>query len=281
MKRILTALVLLAFVGALVFFGKLWMITGFAAILACLAEFEFLTLAGGRKLHVPLAWMLSATTLFFLAAYFRPGDTPAAASLAMLVLFVWSSFRSELVNVLGETAAGLFSLLYIAYPLSLVPGIWAAEDGTALLLFLFACVWSGDIAALYVGRRFGKRKLAPRISPNKTWEGAVASVLASVVFGVGVILLGNWLLAHGSTYTRLHATAAWWQFLPLAVLLNIAAQLGDLVESAIKRGAGVKDSGTLLPGHGGVLDRIDALLLAAPVLWFCMLLREYLSLGSF
>lgn len=280
MKRILTATVLIALVGVLVFFGKLWMITLFAAIVAGLAQAEFLGLARQHGHHVPLSWSVAATALFFLAVFFRPQDTLAAASMATLTLFAWSTFQSDLACVLGEASAGAFALLYIAYPLSLVAGIWAAEDGTALLLFLFLCVWSGDIAALYIGKLFGRRKLAPRISPNKTWEGAIASVCASIVFGVGLILLGDYL-ARAYSFTRLHTTAPWWQFLLLAALLNVAAQLGDLAESAIKRGAGVKDSGTLLPGHGGVLDRIDALLLAAPVLWFCMLVREFFNLGSF
>lgn len=281
MKRVLTAVILIALVGVLVFFGKLWMVTLFAAVVAGLAQAEFFGLARQHGNKIPRTWRLASTALFFLAVFFRPQDTLAAACLAVFVLFAWSTFGSDLSHVLGETASGALSLLYIAYPLCLVPGIWAAEDGTALLLFLFLCVWSGDIAALYIGKRFGRRKLAPRLSPNKTWEGAIASVGASVLFGVGLILFGNNLMAHGSALTRLHTTAAWWQFIPLAVLLNVAAQIGDLVESALKRGAGVKDSGTLLPGHGGVLDRIDALLLAAPVLWFCMLLREYLNLRSF
>lgn len=281
MKRVLTAAVLIVLVGALVFLGKLWMVTLFAAVVAVLAQIEFLGLARQHGNKVPLWWSIAATTLFFLAMFFRPQDTLTAAALATFVLFAWSAFHSDLQCVLGETSAGALSLLYISYPLSLVAAIWAAENGTALLLFLFLCVWSGDIAALYIGKRFGRRKLAPTISPNKTWEGAIASVVASVVFGAGVVVLGDYLLARGSAFTRLHTTAPWWQFVPLAVLLNVAAQLGDLVESAVKRGAGVKDSGTLLPGHGGVLDRIDALLLAAPALWLCMLLREFFNLGSF
>jgi phosphatidate cytidylyltransferase len=171
-------------------------------------------------------------------------------------------------------------LVYIAYPLTLLPKILHEEDGTALLLFLFLCVWSGDIAALYIGKRWGRHKMSPRLSPNKTWEGAVASVVASCIFGMGLVLLGDWFTQQGSGFTRLHTTDPWWVFLILAVGLNVAAQFGDLLESALKRGAGVKDSGTILPGHGGVLDRIDALLLAAPVLWFVLAVREYFSLGS-
>ena len=170
--------------------------------------------------------------------------------------------------------------MYIAYPLSLVPRILTEDEGTAYLLFLFLCVWCGDIAALYVGKNFGRHKLAPSLSPNKTWEGALASVGASVLFGVGLIALGNWTVAHGSSMARLHTREPLWQWFLLAVLLNVAAQVGDLIESAVKRGVGVKDSGTLLPGHGGVLDRIDALLLAAPVLWFILVLREAFATGT-
>ena len=283
MKRALTAIVLIVLVGLLIFLGKLWMVTLFAALVAALAALEFrqLSAAGGNP--IPLWWTLFAITLFFLATFERPQDTITAVVFSTLLLFAWNTFTTPLARVLQETAAGLLLLIYIAFPLTLIPIIWirAEGDGLVLLIFLFLCVWSGDIAALYVGKRFGRRKLAPELSPNKTWEGAIASVIASVVFGVGLILYGDWLSLHGSSFTRLHTDAPWWQFVLLAILLNCAAQFGDLLESALKRGAGVKDSGTMLPGHGGILDRIDALLLAAPVLWFVLVIREFYSLGSF
>ena len=274
MKRILTGAVLIALVAALIFFDIPWLITVFSAVVAFLAALEFRGLAAKADAGFPLWWTAAAIVSFFAVSALQPFDLIAAVSVATLVLFTWSSFRSSLPRVLHETGAGLLMLLYVAYPLSLVPRILAAEDGTALLLFLFLCVWCGDIAALYIGKNFGKHKLAPALSPNKTWEGSVASVAGSVVFGMGLILLGDWFAAHTSAFTRLHTTEPWWHFLLLAIALNIAAQMGDLVESALKRGVGVKDSGTLLPGHGGVLDRIDALLLAAPVLWFVLLLRQ-------
>ena len=283
MKRILTAIVLIVLVGLLIFFGKLWMVTLFAALVALLAALEFrqLSTAGGNP--IPLWWTVFAIVIFFLATFLRPQDTITAVVLSTLILFAWNTFRTPLARVLPETAAGPLLLIYIAYPLTLIPLIWNREqgDGLVLVIFLFLCVWSGDIAALYIGKRFGRHKLAPELSPNKTWEGSIASIVASVVFGLGLVLYGDWLTLHGSSFTRLHTNAPWWEWMLLAILLNVAAQFGDLLESALKRGAGVKDSGTMLPGHGGILDRIDALLLAAPVLWFVLVLREFFALGSF
>jgi phosphatidate cytidylyltransferase len=281
MKRILTAVILIALVGAIIFLGKLWMVTVFVALFACLAALEFrsLTAAGGSR--VPLWWTLAAIALFFFVTFNLPQDTITAVSFMTLLLFTVAALRAPLDRVLWETAAGLFMLVYIAYPLTLIPQLWNHEDGVALVVFLFLCVWAGDTAALYIGKRFGRRKLAPKLSPNKTWAGAVASLIASVAFGMGVVLAGDYLSAQGSNFTKLHTSEPWWFMLILAVALNVAAQFGDLLESALKRGAGVKDSGTLLPGHGGVLDRIDALLVAAPVFWFVITLKEFHSPGSF
>ena len=183
------------------------------------------------------------------------------------------------IQVLPDTAQGLFGLIWIAYPLSLIPLLWKQEDGPALVVFLMLAVWSGDIAALYVGRAVGKHKLAPRLSPGKTWEGAIASILGSLAITGGLLYVSDLLAARGNLI--LHIGEPLWQTLTLAAVLNIAAQLGDLLESAVKRGAGVKDSGTLLPGHGGILDRIDALLLATPVLWYALVLKDAVGLGRF
>jgi phosphatidate cytidylyltransferase len=280
MKRILTAIVLIALVGALIFFGKLWMITLAAALVSVLAALEFRGFAEAGGCPIPLWWTISAVALFFLATFYRPLDTITAVAFVTLVLFAVSAFRMAIERVLWQTAVGLLMLVYIAYPLTLLPQILNEENGTALLLFLFICVWSGDIAALYVGKKWGRRKFSPRLSPNKTWVGAIASVVASCVFGMSLILVGDWLTQQNSSFTRLHTSEPWWVFLILAAGLNVAAQFGDLLESALKRGAGVKDSGSMLPGHGGILDRIDALLVAAPVLWFVIAIRDFFSLGS-
>ncbi len=152
----------------------------------------------------------------------------------------------------GLTSLGAmaFGIPYFALPLASLSQL-QQSDPWALVLLL-AVVWAGDTAAFYCGRRWGRRRLAPRISPRKTWEGAGANVLASL--SVAAV----WSL------WRLGRLEPW--MLLLALVLSVAGQLGDLVESMMKRGAGVKDSGWLLPGHGGVMDRLDAMLFAAPVM---------------
>ncbi|HEY4379887.1 MAG TPA: phosphatidate cytidylyltransferase [Acidobacteriaceae bacterium] len=279
MKRILTAILLIAIVVALIFYGQLWMLTLAVCLTAELAAYEYLVLANSGGAHIPRWWMAVATALVFYVTYYRPieAQLPTLSVLA-LVLLTWTSFRGTLERALPDAALGLFGLVYVAYPLTLVPLIWNRDDGKPLLLFLMVCVWAGDIAALYIGRNFGRHKLT-RLSPNKTWEGSIASVAGSVLAGLGVVFAGEYLSGRGNTV--LHILQPAWESILLAILINLAAQLGDLLESAIKRGAGVKDSGTMLPGHGGILDRIDALLLAAPVLWCVLLLKDAFSLGRF
>jgi len=280
MKRILTAVVLIALVFAIVFFGQLWMITLFAALVAELAAYEYLQLANLSGAKVPLWWMAAATAMVFLVTYAWPieAQLPVLSALGF-ILFAVSGFRAPLKRVLIDTSAGLFGLVYIAYTMSLLPLIWNRDDGKPLLVFLMVCVWAGDIAALYIGKNFGKHKLAPKLSPGKTWEGSAASLAGSMLVAAIVFWVGDALSDRGNML--LHIQEPLWQLMLLAVIVNAAAQLGDLLESAIKRGADVKDSGTMLPGHGGILDRIDALLLATPVLWYALLIKDWLHISRF
>jgi phosphatidate cytidylyltransferase len=280
MKRILTAIVLITVVFALIFLGQLWMLALASCLVAELAAYEYLVLANSLGARVPVWWMAAATPvlfLFTLPGFHYDAELPVLSVLA-LVLLAWTGFRGALERILPDAALGLFGLVYIAYPLTLLPILWNREDGKPLVLFLMVCVWAGDIAALYIGRSFGRHKLS-KLSPNKTWEGSIASIAGSILAGLGVVYAGDALSARGNTV--LHILEPVWQSIVLAIIINIAAQLGDLLESAIKRGAGVKDSGTMLPGHGGILDRIDALLLAAPVLWCVLLIKDAFSLGRF
>jgi len=281
MKRILTAAFLILVVVLLIFRGQPWMLTLASALIAELAAYEYMRLANTGGAQIPVWWMLFGTAvvfLFTLPNFHNEAELPALSALALFLL-AWTGFREPLDRVLPDAARGLFGLVYVAYPLTLIPMIWNRDDGKPLLLFLMVCVWAGDIAALYVGRRWGRHKLT-RLSPNKTWEGTFASVGGSLLAGLAVVLAGNLLSTYESN-TILHIVEPVWQSAVLALIINVAAQLGELLEPAIKIGAGVKDSGTILPGHGGVLDRIDALLVAAPVLWCVLLLKDAFSLGRF
>jgi phosphatidate cytidylyltransferase len=182
---------------------------------------------------------------------------------------------TDLKEYLATTSATVFGIFYIGLSLScLIPirfGIrvevirgwdFLTYGGYQYLFLLFIVIWAGDICAYLVGRPLGRTPFFARISPRKTWEGAIAGLLGS--------LLAAWAFEHWFWKTPdLKA------FMLLAAWIAIAGQIGDLVESAIKRGANQKDSGTLLPGHGGFLDRIDSLLFAAPALWLVLSFKAF------
>jgi phosphatidate cytidylyltransferase len=273
MKRVLTAVILVPLVLVLVFKAPFWLITLASAAVAALATWEFLVLADASGAKTPRIAVLIGIAVLFACIFFRPEYATPLLGLLTFVFFIFCAFRSPLPRVLPDTAYATFGLLYVGLSLTAIPLLSAQENGSSLLVFLFFVVWTGDIVALYVGRAFGRRKLAPSISPNKTWEGSAGSILGSLLIALLLVFLGEILTRHGFDWITYPGPV--WHWLGLAVLLNVAAQVGDLIESAIKRGAGVKDSGTLLPGHGGILDRIDALLLAAPVLWWAQLAQQW------
>ena len=284
MKRVLTAAVLIVAVFGLVFWGNQLALMIVSALVALLAAYEYVALTRSGDEVVPVWWLLPGVAVLFAVSYWRPLDSPlpvlSALGLSLLTIVAFREAKSgHLDRVLPIAAAGFFGLIYIAYPLTLLPQIIARENGPTLLVFLMLVVWTGDIAALYIGKAFGRRKLAPELSPNKTQEGALASLIGSIVIAAALAGVCELVGRRGSTV--LHISEPLWQTLLLAALVNIAAQVGDLLESALKRGVGVKDSGAMLPGHGGILDRIDALLVAAPVLWYLLLLKEASGLGAF
>jgi phosphatidate cytidylyltransferase len=274
MKRVITAAVLIPLVLLLLLKGSFLVLVATTALVAELAAWEYLFIAdclGSRRILV-----LIAIAVLFAATFFSPALMLPAIGFCSLVLVLVCSFDSPLERVLHDSAFSIFPLLYIGLTLATVPLLWVQPDGPSLLIFLFCVVWTGDIAALYVGRNFGRHKLAPQISPNKSWEGSAASVVGSLLIAALLVGLARWLEGRSA----LHFQGPLIRWLGLAVLLNVFAQVGDLVESAIKRGAGVKDSGAMLPGHGGILDRIDALLLAAPALWYAQWIQLYFERAS-
>jgi phosphatidate cytidylyltransferase len=287
-KRIATAVVLIPIVLLLVLRAPVALVAVVTAVIALLTTQEFLKLTesyGVQPLRKPTYGFV---VLFFLLLVLNMGqDKPLLSteifgviavftgSIAAFVFLTIAMRREDLRSGYPAAAASAFAIAYIALPLAMLVQLRQQWAGAFLILYLLLVVWSGDIFAYFVGKAVGRHLMSPRVSPKKTWEGAVASVVASVGIGgalfyyaspVSTALLQWGLIQRRDGMFGLERPA----LLPILVLtaaLNIAAQLGDLVESLIKRGAGVKDSGTLLPGHGGMLDRIDALLFAAPVLW--------------
>jgi phosphatidate cytidylyltransferase len=272
MKRVLTALVLAPLVLALVFVGPKWLLTSVVAAVAMLAGWEFLGLAQQNAARPPRIAVVVALLLLFAGNYQWPDLTLLIVGGLSLALLVYCTFGSAIERMLVDATSSIFCLFYVGMTLLAVPTLRAETNGSTLVVFLLCVVWAGDIAALYVGRMLGRHKLAPTISPNKTWEGSVGSVIGSLLAAGGLFWLAEFL-AQWNFAKLSFADEIWWWWLIMAFVVNVAAQVGDLAESALKRSAGVKDSGMLLPGHGGILDRIDALLIAAPVLWYAQVIR--------
>jgi len=273
MKRIFTALVLIPLVIALVFLGPDWLVTLAVGAVALLAAWEFLGIAEAAGAKAPRIPVLASIAILFTVSYLWPDKLLAVLGALSLALLVYNTFAVPIGEVLRDAASSVFCLMYAGFTLIALPMLRSSEDGKWLVTFLLCVVWAGDIVALYVGRALGRHKLAPTLSPNKTWEGAVGSLLGSLLATGLLMVLATQLATHDILVLSFAGTPLHW--LLLAVVVNVAAQAGDLAESALKRSAGVKDSGTLLPGHGGVLDRIDALLLAAPVLWYAQIIQHF------
>lgn len=276
MKRVLTAAALVPIVLVLVFLPAHWqpLFVAATAIVAAMAAWEYMGLAKEVGANPPRIAVAVAVLALF-GAWWQwqdPDKFLPAYGLLCVALLIYCTFASPIKRVLADATSSIFCLFYTGLTLTALPALREQSNGPSLVLFLLFVVWSGDIAALYVGRAWGRHKLAPSISPNKSWEGSVASVVGSVAVAGGLLALAEYL-SHWTAVLSFSEDPVWY-WLVLAAVLNVAAQVGDLAESALKRSAGVKDSGSILPGHGGVLDRIDALLLAAPTLWYAQLIHH-------
>ncbi len=288
MKRVATAVVLIPIVLVIILRAPLSVLAAVGCIAALIGTRELLDLSTHYGVQ-PFRWPTYVfVVLLFVAVPFLAVQAAMAATgmmiyavgfaavLAPFLFLVIGMRREDLRTSLPAASTTVLAFTYVALPLGMLVQIRGVPKGAFLLLYLMVIVWIGDIAAYYTGRLVGRHKLAPRISPGKTWEGSIGSFMAAII--AGWLLFGNAVtISRGLAQVGLIQPVQGyfspeippvWTVLALSAAINIAAQLGDLVESLMKRGAGVKDSGTLLPGHGGMLDRIDALLLAAPVLWY-------------
>ena len=278
-KRVATALVLIPVVVGLVLFTPTWVVAIATAVVTVLALWEYFALGEAIGHRAYRVWTILCSLLFIYfqwvfayndrasdRLYFLFGwplaERPSldwylfvfVLGIAMFIL--WT--KRPLVEALPTVGISSSAILLVAFPLSYAVALHGlARFGPKLLLFALVITWAGDTVAYFVGRAIGKHALAPHLSPKKTWEGSVGSMVGS--------LLVAWAFSYWIRIPIGHLVA-------MAVIGNVAGQMGDLLESAYKRSAGVKDSGGLLPGHGGVLDRIDALILCIPVIWYYVVL---------
>lgn len=250
MKRVLTALVLIPLIVYVVLWSPWWAVLAVTALVALLCYHEYTGIAAGYQAG-PLGPLGYGAGLLILGL---PGEGAALLAVVAAALIALSlALRAD------DLRAGIMRAAFLLLGVVYVFGCWRfapllGAQNRYWLMYALVLNWIGDIGAYYVGRAVGRHKLAPIVSPGKSWEGSAASLAASLLFGFFFL---RWAIPAVPPAAALVLTAA----------ANVAGQFGDLCESALKRGAGVKDSGTLLPGHGGMLDRVDSTLFTLPVVY--------------
>ena len=258
-QRVITSIIAIPVVLAFVWFSG-WLGFAAAALAVILSVYELHNMMVHEGYH-PLIWMSFALSILFLLAAMFPQQRlillEVGLSAALLITLPLLFFRKKLDGAMVDWSLTLAIPVYLGWPLSvflilrgfqggITPGFW-------WVLTVFLGVWGFDSGAFFAGHFFGKHKLAPTISPAKTWEG----VAGGLVFSIAAALL----------FTTWPLGVPWYLAILLGILIGIAATLGDLAESLIKRQTHVKDSGLFMPGHGGILDRIDSLLFAVIVVF--------------
>ena len=264
MKRILTAVVVLPFLIASILIQSLWWVFVLLAVAAMvLGLWEFYLLAKRLQLKPdPAAGYIAGAALVTIALYNDPAaillDQFVIIALTIGTLIAATVRGAPFDKMLASVGATILGVLYVAFLGSHLISIRTGFDPTLsrhLLSFFFLVLMGADTGAYYIGRAFGKRKLAPAISPGKTWEGAIGGLLAALAMAA---------LSHFWFFRELPLK----YILPLAAVMTIVGIFGDLAESALKRSAGAKDTANILPGHGGMLDRLDSLLFNAPLIYY-------------
>jgi phosphatidate cytidylyltransferase len=270
MSRIITAVIFLPILIASILLPSLqplFVVLAAAAMVLGLYEFYLLAAKKGIKADAAAGY-LAATALFIVFYFATPNPTQDRLDVQSLILvliiltvgtLVAATFRSasfeKMIASVGVTILGVLYVVLLGGHLVALRTGFSQRLSAHLLSFFFLVLMGSDIGAYYVGRTIGKHKLAPKISPGKTWEGVAGGVVAGLALAT---------VAHFWFFRELPLKWA----LPLAAVMTILGILGDLTESALKRGAGAKDAAKILPGHGGILDRLDSLLFNAPLLYY-------------
>lgn len=249
--RVITALIGLSIVLPTLIWGELLGFKLLMMTVILLATDEYLRMmAKDKKRSWPIVFVVYLASGFGWMQY--PDHSMSLFASACVVLWI-SAIQFSKTNEEGLRLAARYSmgLLYVPFMLSQLYVLRDNEQGLSLIIFCLVCTWAADTGAYFAGRAFGKNKLAPRLSPNKTWEGAIGGSIAAIVGG---LLMNHYTIQ----FPILHIVV-------LAIVLDVVSVIGDLFESMLKRSVAVKDSGWVMPGHGGVLDRVDSLIFTAPV----------------
>ena len=267
-KRAVTSLWYASLLGVVVWFGRGPGFTALMVIFGVLAALEFYRMVANVKspplTYFGLVWtaflILSRNSelLSLLEVHFNPDLlTPLLLTSAVILSLIGLLLRRRKEGAFTSWVWTMAGILYIGWLLSHLVALRGLDDGRNWGFFVLFVTWVSDTTAFLIGRKFGRHKLAPNISPGKTWEGAIGGICGAIIMSILFF-----------TRTPFQLPLAYWQAIPLSVLVSILGQVGDLTESLLKRDMGVKDSGKLMPGHGGILDRFDSVIFAGIVVYY-------------
>ncbi len=267
-KRIITSLWFVPLLVIVVWFGGEPGFTALMVIFGILAALEFYRMVAMSKAPPLTYFGLIWTALFILSrnsellTILEPRFnlslvTPLLLASAVVLSLIGLLSRRQKEGAFTSWAWTIAGILYVGWLLSHLVALRGLDAGRNWVFFALFTTWASDTTAFFIGRKLGRHKLAPNISPGKTWEGATGGILGAII--VSILFF---------TATPFHLPLTYWQAIPLSILVSIFGQVGDLVESLLKRNMGVKDSGKLMPGHGGILDRMDSIIFAGIVVYY-------------
>jgi len=259
--RVITASVGVPLVILAIWFGDPWPWFSLLIAAAALAgTYEFYHMANFDRrdplIYLGLLWALA---LVLSPHYRNPDVLPIVITATTLISLIWLLLRPSREKAFRNWAWTIVGALYVGWMLSYWLNLRGLEDGRNWVYLAMLTTFANDTGAFFIGRSRGKHKLAPAISPAKTWEGAIGGLISSILAAIVIVLVLNLISPFAFKY---------WQIILLGFLVGLFAQLGDLVESLLKRNMGVKESGNLLPGHGGILDRFDSLIFVGAVVYY-------------
>ena len=254
-KRVITALWGIPLLITVVWFGEPWF-SLLVAIWGLLAVFEFYRLVTASRVSPLTYFGLIWTLLFILSPHFDYDPLiPLLLTSIVILPLIWLVLRPQKEQAFASWAWTIAGILYVGWLLSYLVALKGLDAGRDWVFLGLFTTFASDASAFFVGRALGRHHLAPRISPGKTWEGTIAGVFGAIIVSLFLV-------------TLLGLPLSYWQAILLGLVVSIFGQLGDLVESLFKRNMGVKESGKLLPGHGGALDRLDSVIFTSIVVYY-------------